>query len=71
MNPSHGITQRKKSMEEWPIPELKERDIARGVIATPTTNLPVGESAHTVTKEDIKQSIVAIYCRKISRFKMQ
>ena len=56
MNPSHGITQRKKSMEEWPIPELKERDIVKDATVTRTMNLPAGEFAHTVTKEDTRQS---------------
>ena len=42
-------------MEEWLIPELKEIDIAKDATATHTMNLPVGEFAHTVTKEDISQ----------------
>ena len=56
MNPNHGITQGKKSMEEWLIPELKERDIVKDATVTRTMNLPAGEFAHTVTKEDIRQS---------------
>ena len=56
MNHSLGITQRKKSMEEWLIPELKEKDIVKDAIVTRTMKVPAGEFVHIVTKEDIKQA---------------
>ena len=56
MNHSLGITQRKKSMEEWLIPELKEKDIVKDAIVTRTMKVPAGEFALIVTKGDIKQT---------------
>ena len=50
MNHSLGITQRKKSMEEWLIPELKEKDIVKDAIVTRTMKVPAGEFVHIVTK---------------------
>ena len=54
MNHSLGTTQRKKSMEEWLAPEL--RDTVKGVIVTRTMKVLAGEFALIVTKEDIKQT---------------
>ena len=56
-------------MEEWLIPELKERDIVKDAIVTRTMKVPAGEFVHIVTKEDIKQASADI--RKATTKKTQ